>query len=613
MGPAKNLKYEDRYDAFDNGKVLANKKKGSLPAMGWNSWNAFGSNNTEALTKLMADKIVELGLDKLGYEYIVLDDGCYKPERVEGRLVNNPEKFASGFKSLADYIHAKGLKFGMYNDIGEKLCSGAAVGTCGYEDVDTQDYVNWDIDFIKVDNCYYLWDNATFSNPENARYVYAPNIKGIRIESLDSAESELELSSYIELSAVNDAKITGPVAKIENDYVTGIGTFDGTGPQYSPIDERSSELHFEIEVEEAGLYRLYVNYATGKEEGVGSWLQLGISNSTTGNLIENDSAELFFDDFLEETELSESFVWSEAIDIRLTAGKNVIRIMNHRRQENTLHSYATFLEGLNAAKADHDIRLSICEWGKTQPQNWGKKIGDSWRILNDITFNVGDDGDNGSCRWKDDYTPSITSQYNKAVIMDEFAGLDKGWNDPDMLVVGMDGVTEVMARTHMALWCMMNSPLMLGMDLRRVQKGDSIYQIIANERLIALNQDSLGIQAKRVYCSLALDTPDTTYVRNLDRVDIIAKPLSDNSFALCFVNVSEQDNNSEYAILLDTILGYIGEKMPDVDSWAKAKGFEVTDIWTGENVTADVLTTDRAFVVNGLKACDHAIYRIKML
>ena len=86
MGPAKTLKKEDRYDAFDNGEVLANKKKGSLPAMGWNSWNAFGSNNTEALTKIMADKIVELGLDKLGYKYIVLDDGCYKPERVEGRL-----------------------------------------------------------------------------------------------------------------------------------------------------------------------------------------------------------------------------------------------------------------------------------------------------------------------------------------------------------------------------------------------------------------------------------------------------------------------------------------------------------------------------------------------
>ncbi len=58
--------------------------------------------------------------------------------------------------------------------------------------------------------------------------------------------------------------------------------------------------------------------------------------------------------------------------------------------------------------------------------------------------------------------------------MDEFAGLDKGWNDPDMMVMGMKGLTETMNKTHMAMWCMMNAPLMLGLDLRRVQKGDEM-------------------------------------------------------------------------------------------------------------------------------------------
>ncbi len=596
MGPAKLNNSEDRYDAFDNGQVLEGKKKGFLPAMGWNSWNAFGSNNTEALTKVMADKIVELGLDKFGYEYIVLDDGCYKPERVDGRLANNPEKFPSGFKSLADYIHGKGLKFGMYNDIGEKLCSGAAVGTCGYETVDTQDYVNWDIDFIKVDNCYYLWDNATFSNPDNARYVFAPSIKGIRVETAEAGKEEVELSTFVELSAIKDGSITGTMASVKDDYVTGLGTYDGTGPAHTPIDERSSELLFGIEVEEAGNYKLYVNYATGKEEGVGSWLQVG-----TGD-------KLVFDEFLPETDSPETFVWSEAIDITLSSGKNIIRIMNHRRQENTLHSYATFLKGLNEAKPDHDIRLSICEWGKTQPQNWGYKVGDSWRILNDITFNVGDDGNNGACRWKDDYTPSITSQYNKAVIMDEFAGLDKGWNDPDMLVVGMDGVDNTMARTHMALWCMMNSPLMLGMDLRRVSKGDEMYEIIANADLIALNQDSLGIQAKRIYCSLADFNPDTTYVRDIDRVDILAKPLSDNSVAICFVNVSEEDKASEYSIDVETIVKAIGDKMVDKDAFATANSYAVKDLWTKEITNC----TDGIIKASGLKAHDHKIAVISM-
>ena len=179
--PKKLAGKEYRFDAFDNGQVLLDKKKNHLPAMGWNSWNAFGSGNTAALTRAMADKMVELGLDKLGYQYIVLDDGCYKQERVDGQLSNEEVKFPEGFKALADYIHGKGLKFGMYNDIGTNLCAGAAVGTCGHEDADARSYVDWGVDFLKVDNCYYLWDNATFSAGTNAKYVYAPNIKGIQV------------------------------------------------------------------------------------------------------------------------------------------------------------------------------------------------------------------------------------------------------------------------------------------------------------------------------------------------------------------------------------------------------------------------------------------------
>ena len=169
MGPKKIEDKAYRYDAFANGQVLLEKKKGHLPAMGWNSWNAFGSGNTEALTKAMADKMVELGLDKLGYRYIVLDDGCYKPERVEGLLSNEEVKFPSGFKALSDYVHERGLKFGMYNDIGTNLCAGAAVGTCGHEMQDAKSYIEWGVDFLKVDNCYYLWDNATFSDATNAK------------------------------------------------------------------------------------------------------------------------------------------------------------------------------------------------------------------------------------------------------------------------------------------------------------------------------------------------------------------------------------------------------------------------------------------------------------
>lgn len=576
-----------QFDSFDDGNVLYQKKKNHLPAMGWNSWNAFGSGNTEALTKEMADAIVRLGLDKLGYKYVVLDDGCYKPERVDGKLSNEEKKFPNGFKALADYVHEKGLKFGMYNDIGTNLCAGAAVGTCGHEAIDAKTYIDWGVDFLKVDNCYYLWDNATFSDPANAKYVYAPNIKAIRVESNDFS---------LEYSAVEQGILVGNRIEKTETYVTKIGTFDGTGPDPTPVGMQSGELHFEVTVPNDGEYAIYVLYATGEEEGIGSLLQMAVKGMDA----------VVFDDFLEPTTGSEDFIWSKRILVNLKKGLNTIRLMNHRRQENTLGSYGTLLKELNEYAPDNDIIFSACEWGKTQPQNWAYKVADSWRILNDITFQVGSDGDPGVGRWDSDYTTSVLSQYNKAVIMDEFSGLSKGWNDPDMLMIGMNGLDLTMCKTHMTMWCMMNSPLMLGLDLRRVSLGDDIYNIIANEKVIQLNQDALGVQAKRIYCSVATKNVDSEYVRDKNRVDILAKPLVDGSIALSFINVSEKRVTGHFEVTKDLILNCIGEKMPQRDLFEKAQCFDVNDLWNNSSYIND----DGFFYVSELDACDNITVKV---
>ena len=587
--PSKITNPQMRFDSFSNGNVLPGKKSGRLPAMGWNSWNAFGSGNTEALTHAMADCIVKLGLDKLGYKYVVLDDGCYKSERVDGKLCNEPVKFPNGFKALSDYIHSKGLKFGMYNDIGTNLCAGAAVGTCGHEDVDAASYVDWGVDFLKVDNCYYLWDNATFSNPENARFVFAPKIKGVKISGTGAA------GDFEKIIPARDGTITGTCAKLDDnkEYVFGIGTFDGTNTGTSPVGVRSSELHFEVEAPADGEYELLVEYATSKENGIGEWLQVAVDS------------DYFYDDLLEPTANKDSFVWSKKIDVKLSAGKNTIRLMNHRRQENTLDSYAAMLTGLQKAKPDNDIVLSLCEWGKTHPQNWGYKVGNSWRILNDITFQVGSDGNPGFGRWADPGTPSVTSQYNKAVVMDEFAGLDKGWNDPDMLMIGMHGLMPVQNKTHFTMWCMMNSPLMLGLDLRRVSIGDDLYNIIANRELIALNQDALGVQAKRIYTSAPCSVPDKDYIENIDRIDVLAKPLADGSVALCFINVSERDFDSYFEVSVEQI----AKAFPDwqgAERFAASKEFIVKDLWTAQE---DIVITD-VFGMSEIAACDSVTIKI---
>lgn len=580
--PAQISDKKMRFDAFSSGEALFTKKQ-RLPAMGWNSWNAFGSGNSEELTKAMIAKIKELGLDEYGYQYVVLDDGCYRPERVNDRLQSDSIKFPSGFKAMADAVHAAGLRFGMYNDIGTRLCSGAEVGIYKHESIDCEDYINWDIDFIKVDNCYYMWDNATFADPQNAKYSFAPNIRSITVDG----------KSY---SAVKHANVTGSTACVKDNYITFIGTFDGTAPDHGPVGVRSSELVFNVDVKEDGDYDLFVTYASGCEEGVGQWLQVALGD------------DVRFDGLLPATEGTEDFTEYKVVSLPLKAGSNTLRLMNHRRQENTLLSYTEIRKELERFGGDRDIVFSICEWGKTQPQNWGHLVGDSWRILNDITFQVGSDGNPGTASWESDYTTSITSQYNKAVIMDEYAGLDKGWNDPDMLVIGMDGITEEMCLSHMAMWCMMNSPLMLGMDLRRVEKDDWIYNIITNDDLISINQDKLGIQAKRIFTTYPCEDPSTAYIRDNKRIDVLAKPLGNGDTALAFFNLDTGDYNNSVSVSVDLIINALGSKMSPaaIRCFRDASSYTIKDLITKE-ISVE---TEKSFGVDSMGACSCKVIRI---
>jgi alpha-galactosidase len=133
------------------------------PPMGWNSWNTFATNINEQLVKDIADKFVELGLKDAGYEYIILDDGWMAKERDKnGNLLADPEKFPDGMKALIDYVHSKGLKFGLYNCAGSKTCAGYP-GSRGYEYQDARLYASWGVDYLKYD-----WCNTEKLNAEGA-------------------------------------------------------------------------------------------------------------------------------------------------------------------------------------------------------------------------------------------------------------------------------------------------------------------------------------------------------------------------------------------------------------------------------------------------------------
>jgi alpha-galactosidase len=132
------------------------------PPMGWNSWNKFGCNVSEELIKGMADAMVSSGMKDAGYQYVLIDD-CWQVSRdAQGNIVADPKTFPSGMKALADYVHGKGLKFGLYSDVGWKTCAGRP-GSMGHEFQDAAQYAAWGVDYLKYD-----WCNTDTTNAQAA-------------------------------------------------------------------------------------------------------------------------------------------------------------------------------------------------------------------------------------------------------------------------------------------------------------------------------------------------------------------------------------------------------------------------------------------------------------
>jgi len=141
--------------ALDNGLA-------KTPPMGWNSWNKFGCNVSEKLIRGMADAMVSSGMKDAGYQYIVIDD-CWQVRRdANGNIVPDPERFPSGMKALADYVHSKGLKFGFYSDAGTGTCQDRP-GSRGHEFQDARQYAAWGVDYLKYDWCNHSTQNVQAS------------------------------------------------------------------------------------------------------------------------------------------------------------------------------------------------------------------------------------------------------------------------------------------------------------------------------------------------------------------------------------------------------------------------------------------------------------------
>lgn len=182
--------------SFLNAQPIRKNAVAETPPMGWNSWNYFGKNNiNEKIVKEVIDSMAAKGLDKLGYEYIVVDGGWRRDTLgKKGELLVN-DKFPHGMKALSNYAHSKGFKFGLHTVPGSHDCGMDKVGGWGHEKVQFQQFMNWNIDFIKLDRCRFSLDQDPEYPRKDKRWFKGWGKDGENIEKAYSKWHKLIVNS----------------------------------------------------------------------------------------------------------------------------------------------------------------------------------------------------------------------------------------------------------------------------------------------------------------------------------------------------------------------------------------------------------------------------------
>jgi alpha-galactosidase len=160
--------------AAETTQEVVNKAPNGLartPPMGWNSWNKFACNVNEQVVRDTADAMVASGMRDAGYEYVVVDDCWAGPRDANGFITADTQRFPSGIKALADYVHSRGLKFGIYSDAGRLTCGGRP-GSQGHEFQDALTYARWGVDYLKYDWC--------STGDRNAKEAYSVMAEALR-------------------------------------------------------------------------------------------------------------------------------------------------------------------------------------------------------------------------------------------------------------------------------------------------------------------------------------------------------------------------------------------------------------------------------------------------
>lgn len=492
-------------DFYCNGAALT-------PPMGWSSWNTFRNRIDENLIYDTAVAMKEKGLVDAGYHFVNIDDNWVDNARDdEGRIQADKLTFPNGIPALVEKVNAMGISLGVYSSNGTATCEDLTASLY-HEWTDAYTFAKWGVEYFKYDFCH----NIPLS--EYAPLVYAVTISKNGIgRTYDCKEAELSgLARYMKKKG------------FDGKYVSG-------------LDRREGAMTFDnIEVEEDGVYNVTVHIV--KHGQYEKCLMLE-ANGIEREVLIFPSQKRF--------NMTAKFT----VSMRLKKGKNTLKLFNPigTRADSAMLQYvnmgrqlkkATEKVARDAGKPEKSITFSICEWGFNQPYKWGRYAGNLWRTTPDIR----------------PIWPWIKILYNHTVKLYKYAGVG-GWNDPDMLEVGNGKLTFEQNRSHFALWCMMCAPLILGNDLRNI--SDDVLKIVKNPDLIAINQDALGVPAKRVVKGT---------------VDVLVKPLADGSVAVCAFN---KGGKKKYNLNLKKVLS---------DEYARCKkteNFVATNLWDKSETTTN--------------------------
>ena len=519
---AKTQIHYTKDEMYSNGAALT-------PPMGWSSWNIFRHNINENVILDVAKAVKESGLADAGYVYINLDDCWQSSMRDEnGRMQGDFSTFPHGIKWLVEQINELGLKVGIYSSNGTLTCEDLPASLYN-EQIDAETFAEWGIEYFKYDYCHHVLI------PTDAPYIDSISIVG------NGIENEL-------IFKAKDATLKGD-AKVVNEedgktYVKGLCSSLGT-IEFNNID-----------VPEDGEY--IFTLIMRKNICKGQFCVVTVNGTDKY-------------DFLISEQKAFSREGRRQIKINLKTGINTISIANP--VASPMDSAAMQYEkmGRELVKAtkkyaeennceEKKILYSICEWGWNKPWKWGGKAGNIWRTTPDI-----------QPIWS-----SVLGIYEVNVKLDKYA-CPGAFNDPDMLEVGNGKLTYEENKSHFTLWSMMAAPLILGNDIRAfikedgtVDKDNKVLQILTNKDVIAVNQDKLGIQCKRIKAGLK---------------DILVKPLENNEVAVCFFN--KTNSNTLMSCDMADIHNVVEVSLPNADSYT------CKELWykTEEIITDKISTT----------------------